>query len=185
MPRFNNLIHSPDFRRWSNFNRQIFPIVKKSPYISQVISNLMAFCSPCRQRILPSIMCRTISRVLRAKNRGALLGQTIHELVEIIKPVSGTTLNEFLKLGKLTGNFEQLNPQKILVGEREMFLICHIHNGNLICECEPGQTTDDNITLQKIMSTALAVIQSSATFSKLLSRVASLVKEITGYVSGY
>ena len=115
------------------------------------------------------------------KKPGALLGQTIHELVEIIKPVSGTTLNEFLKLGKLTGNFEQLNPQKILVGEREMFLICHIHNGNLICECEPGQTTDDNITLQKIMSTALAVIQSSATFSKLLSRVASLVKEITGY----
>ena len=110
-----------------------------------------------------------------------IIGRHVGVLQDVVLTRAGSTLTELLQLGKMTGNFEQLNPQKITVQDKEMFLIIHQHKDALICECEPSQTADENITLQKIMSTALAVIQSSGTLSKLLRRVAELVKEITGY----
>ena len=110
-----------------------------------------------------------------------ILGREISVLHDAIQTKNGSSLTDLIHLGGMTGNFEQLNPQKITVNGKDMFLIIHQYKDSLICECEPGQTADENITLQKIMSTALAVIQSSGTISRLLSRVADLVKEITGY----
>lgn len=109
------------------------------------------------------------------------LGKPVGALESVISTRPGSSLTDLITLGMMTGNFEQMNPQKTWVNGQEMFIIIHQFKENIICEFEPGQSTDDNITLQKIMSTALAVIQSSATFPKLLDRVASLVKEITGY----
>lgn len=110
-----------------------------------------------------------------------ILGRDVAVLQDAIQTKNGSSLTDLLHLGRMTGNFEQLNPQKIAVNGNDMFLIIHQYKNSLICECEPGQTADENITLQKIMSTALAVIQSSGTLPRLLTRVADLVKEITGY----
>jgi chemotaxis family two-component system sensor kinase Cph1 len=112
----------------------------------------------------------------------ALLGQPLSKLEPIISPAKeGSTLSELIQLGKITGNFEQFNPQKVFVGDKQMFLICHQQKECIICELEPFQSDDDSIILQKIMSTALAVIQSSTSFEKLLDHVVKLVKEISGY----
>jgi light-regulated signal transduction histidine kinase (bacteriophytochrome) len=111
-----------------------------------------------------------------------LLGKPLATLESVIVPArSDSSLTNVITLGKITGNFEQLNPQKVIVSGKEMFLICHQHKDHLICEVEHFQSDDDNITLQKIMGNALAVIQSSSSFELLLNHVASLVKEITGY----
>ena len=110
-----------------------------------------------------------------------LIGKPIGALESLISTKPGSSLTDLLTLGLLTGNFEQLNPQPVWVDGKEMFIIVHEYRESIICECEPGQSADDNITLQKIMSTALAVIQSSSTFPKLLDQVARLVKEIIGY----
>lgn len=120
--------------------------------------------------------------VYTGKKATDLLGKPLAILESVIVPHrSDSSLTNVITLGKITGNFEQLNPQKVIVGGKAMFLICHQHKDHLICELEQFQTEDDNITLQKIMGTALAVIQSSSSFDHLLNHVAGLVKEITGY----
>lgn len=116
------------------------------------------------------------------KKNASLLGKPVTALETAIKPVKeGSSLSDLLKLGHITGNFEQLNPQKVTVNGKEMFAIFHQYKEQLICEFEPLQSVEDNITLQKIMGTALAVIQASSSFDRLVNHVASLVKEITGY----
>jgi chemotaxis family two-component system sensor kinase Cph1 len=112
----------------------------------------------------------------------SILGKPLTALEKDIIPAkAGSSLTGILTLGKLTGNFEQLNPQQVIVAGKQMFMICHQHKDQLICELENIQSEDDNITLQKIMGTALAVIQASSSFNHLLNHVASVVKEITGY----
>lgn len=112
----------------------------------------------------------------------ALLGQPLSSLHAFIVPVKKeSSLSDLITLGKITGNFEQLNPQEVLVADKRMFIICHQYKDNIICEFEPFQSDAENITLQKIMGTALSVIQSSASFNQLLNHVAGMVKEITGY----
>lgn len=116
------------------------------------------------------------------KKAAALLGQPLSSLHADIRPAkTGSSLTELITLGRITGNFEQLNPQEMIVNGNRMFLVCHQFRDNIICEFEPYQSGDDNITLQKIMGTALSVIQSSASFDELLHHVADMVKEITGY----
>lgn len=116
------------------------------------------------------------------KKTAVLLDQSIEVLDSLIKPLrAGSTFHDLIKLGQFTGNFEELNPQKVKVAGKEMFVIVHQHKGQLICEFEPLQSNESSITLQKIMTTALAVIQSSSSFERLLNHVAELVKEITGY----
>lgn len=116
------------------------------------------------------------------KKASLLLGKPLASLEgDIIPAKTDSSLTNIITLGKITGNFEQLNPQKVLVGGKPMFLVCHQHKDHLICELETIQSDEDNITLQKIMGTALAVIQSSSSFDHLINHVANLVKEITGY----
>lgn len=111
-----------------------------------------------------------------------LVGQPLAALETAVIPAKkGSSLTNILHLSKITGNSDQLNPQKVTVSGKEMFLISHQYKEHIICEFEPFQSDEDNITLQKIMSTALAVIQSSSSFDRLLGHVASLVKEISGY----
>jgi two-component system, chemotaxis family, sensor kinase Cph1 len=111
-----------------------------------------------------------------------LLGQSLNTLEKFIQPVKeGSKLADILNLSKVTGNFEQINPQKVFVAGKQMFMVTHLFKDHIIFEFEPLQTDDDNIVLEKIMGTALAVIQSSTSFQKLLDHVARMVKEITGY----
>lgn len=116
------------------------------------------------------------------KKAGAVLGQPLGSLQDSIVPARNeSSLTDLITLGRITGNFEQLNPQEVLVAGKKMFLICHRYKDNIICEFEPYQSGDDNITLQKVMGTALSVIQASVSFEELLNHVAAMVKEITGY----
>jgi two-component system, chemotaxis family, sensor kinase Cph1 len=111
-----------------------------------------------------------------------LPGQDLASLEKLVKPVKqGSRLADILTLGNITGNVEQINPQKVMVAGKQLFLIIHQFKDHLICEFEPMQTEDENLDLQKIMGTALAVIQSSTSYEKLLNHVAQMVKDITGY----
>ncbi|MET0394356.1 MAG: GAF domain-containing protein, partial [Chitinophagaceae bacterium] len=122
------------------------------------------------------------TELFSGKNAAALLGQPLGILHDVIMPSrAGSSLTDLVTLGRITGNFEQLNPQEVIVNGAQMFLICHQHRDHIICEFEPYQSSNDNITLQKMMSTALSVIQSSVSFDELLNHVAKMVKEITGY----
>lgn len=122
------------------------------------------------------------AELFTGKQPSALLDKPIDVLETVIKPgKTKSSLTDLIKLGKITGNFEQINPQKVQVNGKEMLAIIHQYQHQLICEFEPVQSEEDNITLQKIMGTALAVIQSSSSFDRLLNHVAAMVKEITGY----
>lgn len=117
-----------------------------------------------------------------AAEPGALIGLPLQTLEDFIVPSKpGSNISELIRLGKITGNFEQLNPQHVIVGGHPMFMIIHQHKNQIICEFEAWQTTDENISMQRIMSTALAVIQSATSFDELLHHVSKLVKDITGY----
>lgn len=112
----------------------------------------------------------------------SLIGKPLNALEERIVPAkAGSSLIELIRLASIASNPEQINPQPVLVKGRLMLFVMHQHSNHIICEFEPIQNTDDTITLQKVMSTALSVIQSSASFQELLQHVSGLVKEITGY----
>lgn len=112
----------------------------------------------------------------------SLLGQPLSSLHAVAIPAkSESSLTELVTLGRITGNFEQLNPQEVVVNGKKMFLVCHQYKDSIICEFETQQSDAGHITLQKIMGTALSVIQSSTSFDQLLNHVARMVKEITGY----
>ncbi|MBO9660347.1 MAG: GAF domain-containing protein, partial [Chitinophagaceae bacterium] len=116
------------------------------------------------------------------KEARSLIGQPLSALEETIVPSkAGSTLMDLIRLATITSNLEQINPQPVLVNGKEMLLVIHQYLKHIICEFEPMQSSDDTITLQKLMSTSLSVIQSSATFNELLQHVSKLVKEITGY----
>lgn len=116
------------------------------------------------------------------KEAADLIGMPLTALEKLITPAkAGSTLTELIRLGIITGNLEQLNPQQVTVAGKEMLLVIHQYQDHIICEFEPSQNAEETITLQKMMSTALSVIQSSASFQELLQHVAGLVKEITGY----
>lgn len=122
------------------------------------------------------------TEMFTGKGTAALLGQPLSSLQPVITPAKNeSSLTDLVTLGSLTGNFEQLNPQEVIVGGKRMFLICHQHKDHIICEFEPFRSDDSTITLQKIMGTALPVIQSSSSFDELLNHVAGMVKKITGY----
>lgn len=112
----------------------------------------------------------------------SLIGQPLTALEKYIVPARhGSSLLELIRLATITSNTEQINPQPVLVNGKQMLFVIHQYLDHIICEFEPMQSSDDTITLQKIMSTALSVIQSSASFQELLQHVSGLVKEITGY----
>ncbi|PZR21605.1 MAG: histidine kinase [Citrobacter freundii] len=116
------------------------------------------------------------------KDAQSLIGQQLTALEQHIIPVkAGSSLMELVRLATITSNLEQINPQPVLVNGREMLFVIHQYLDHIICEFEPMQSNYDTITLQKIMTTALSVIQSSASFQELLQHVSTLVKEITGY----
>lgn len=116
------------------------------------------------------------------KEAASLIGQHINSLAETIVPAKpGVSVSELVRLTTITDNLEQINPQPVMVNGAEMLFVVHQHLGHIICEFEPMRSNYDTITLQKIMSTALSVIQSSASFKELLQHVSQLVKEITGY----
>jgi two-component system, chemotaxis family, sensor kinase Cph1 len=116
------------------------------------------------------------------KEAPSLIGQPLSALEKNIIPAkAGSTLMDLVRLATITSNLEQINPQPVLVNGKEMLFVIHQHLDHIICEFEPMQSADDTITLQKLMSTSLSVIQSSATFNDLLQHVSKLVKEITGY----
>jgi light-regulated signal transduction histidine kinase (bacteriophytochrome) len=111
-----------------------------------------------------------------------LIGQPLSALEKSIVPAkAGSTLMDLVRLATITSNLEQINPQPVLVNGKEMLFVIHQHLNHIICEFEPMQSSDDTITLQKLMSTSLSVIQSSVTLNELLLHVSKLVKEITGY----
>lgn len=116
------------------------------------------------------------------KDAQSLIGQQLTALEQHIVPAkAGSSLMELIRLATITSNLEQINPQPVLVKGKPMLFIIHQYLDQIICEFEPMQSNDDTITLQKVMSTALSVIQSSASFRELLQHVSALVKEITGY----
>ena len=116
------------------------------------------------------------------KEAQSLIGLQLAALEKQIVPAkAGSSLMELIRLATITSNLEQINPQPVRVNGREMLFVIHQYLDQIICEFEPMQSSDDTITLQKVMSTALSVIQSSASFRELLQHVSTLVKEITGY----
>lgn len=103
------------------------------------------------------------------------------KLADIFTGAQEEQLNDLLNVGMRSNNFEGQNPSAITLQSKLFDIVVHQYKDNLIIEFEIKADNNDPIILQKVMTTALAKIQSSASSQVLLNNVAEMVKDITGY----
>ena len=107
-----------------------------------------------------------------------LLDQDIQILNDLLWKKEEVDLKQLLKLGKIQGNFDVINPYKLLLRDETYYLIIHYSADQFILEFEQATLQYD---IQNIIGKSVAEILSNKTLKGMLTKVADEVKMMIEY----
>ncbi|MEJ2884725.1 ATP-binding protein [Pedobacter sp. GR22-6] len=108
----------------------------------------------------------------------ALLDKNISDLNMLLAGDDDFDLKQLLKLGKLQGNFDIINPYKLMIGEVHYYLIIHRSEAHFVLEFEQATLQYD---IQNIIGKSISEILSNKNLDGLLSRAAQEIKSMIEY----
>ena len=112
------------------------------------------------------------------KSPATVLGKPVQDVFD---PAIAEVLSVLVNAGLYSNHFETQHPPTVSINNQHFDVILNSYKNNIIIEFELSEKQADRIAIQKIMTTALASIQSSSTSQAILENIALMVKEITGY----
>ncbi len=109
---------------------------------------------------------------------GTLLDKSIADFSALIGEEDELDLRQLLKLGKAQGNFDVINPYKLVIDGGFYYLIIHQSGDHFVLEFEQATLQYD---IQNIIGKSVSEILSNKDLNKLLSRAALEIKNMIEY----
>ncbi len=107
-----------------------------------------------------------------------ILGKNAAVVNELLTENQGFDILSLLKLGLSQGDFDIINPYKLLIGEAPFYLIIHRSKNQFVLEFEHSTLEFD---IQQLIGKSISTILASKGINALLSRAAEEVKQLIEY----